>query len=488
MNGTDDVMPTEVSQTLSSEVTELDNPVLEQAVATNASTVAPRAERDTTTPNEADSAMSASSAIPDSSMIEGSSPPEENSRSATTSPSNQVLEAIEDPWETVDFPDAVIPIEQLPEGESIDILTSLEQQNQTLRDRVTYLETTLETAQTNLCQEVARWESLALAGDERLQEQVKSQEQTIAKYVDDLTATQKKVTELFSQLELSHQTAQRQQVIMESINTQLHNSQERVAQLERECAGVHQQNIEQAQQVLQQSHQIRDLHARLHRQQRYALQYKAALEKSLEVPSNAPTTPTLLSETTATQLGAKKVNIPKPTPVQPWSAPDPEADDASQKAWLNSFMSDSETLPTTEVSTNFDWQPSTELGDSHVSFNLEESSISDADIDALNEQLSASESTSLQGPTTSPFITLQSSQQTAPSNDSEVKAEAFLGDNGESDGVSDSLPKLESIGAVDLPTFHKGADHEAPEINTTTAHSAPLSSKSSSSDSETIDS
>ncbi|MBE9032168.1 hypothetical protein IQ266_20730 [filamentous cyanobacterium LEGE 11480] len=408
-----DAMTPRVSAALSSEVTELDNPVLEKATAENAPMVTPLAE----------------------------------AAEAPTSGENinpvEDIDLPTDEWETVSFPDAVIPIETLPESESIDIVTSLEQQNQTLRDRVSYLETTLATAQTNLCQEVARWESLALAGDERLQEQAQTQEQTIAKYVEELTDTQKKVTHLFAQLELSHQTAQRQQVVMETINTQLRNSQERVAQLERECAGVHQQNIDQSQQVLQQEHQIRDLQARLQRQQRYTLQYKAALEKSLEVPAVTSATPALLSETTPHQLGAKQVNMPKPSPVQPWSAPTTEAEESnanSEKAWLNSFMSDSETLPTEDVVTNFDWQPSEETPDAPVSFNLDELpddaaiELDIAQFNAEGNRLDAWENS-----TASPFITLQINHDD--------------GVNSEPKALETASPKLESIGAVDLPMF-----------------------------------
>jgi hypothetical protein len=383
-----DVMPAAVTHApnlnaLSSEVTELDNPVLAHA------TVQP-------------------TAVPDFKI---------------------------DAWETVAFPDAIVDVQSLPEAPSIDIVTSLEQQNQTLRDRVGYLETTVATAQTHLCQEVARWESLALQGDERLQEQLQTQEQTIGKYINELTETQKQVSDRFAQLELAHQTAQRQQIIMETLNTQLRNSQERVAQLERECAGIHQQNVDQAQQILQHEHQRRDLQSRLQRQQRYTLQYKAALEKSLEVPTGpAPAAPALLSETTHNQLAAKHVTMPKPSPVQPWSAPATEAEDDSQKAWLNAFLSESTEFPTDDVMANFDWQPSQPTGNTPVSFNLDELP-EDGQILMDPDRLPTWEQ-----PAASPFITLQSSPQ--ESDETTVETE-------------NPAPKRESLGAIDLPMFAK---------------------------------
>jgi hypothetical protein len=319
-----------------------------------------------------------------------------------------------DAWETVAFPDAIIDVSGLPEAESIDIVSSLESQNQTLRNRVSDLETTLSQAQSHLCQEA-----------------VQTQEQTIAQYINDLTDSQQKVAAVFAQLEHGHQTAQRQQIVMETLNTQLRNSQERVAQLERECAGVHQQNVDQAQQILQQAHQVQDLQSRLQRQQRYTLQYKAALEKSLDVtPTTAPAIPALLSETTANQLAAKAVTMPKPCPVKPWSAPEAEGEDNSQKAWLNSFLSDSAEFPTEHVLANFDWQPSQPIDQTPISFNLE----------ALPEdgqiELDISWETPIAG--ASPFITLQ-----ATAIDGETAAE------------SEPAPKRESLAAVDLPMFAK---------------------------------
>lgn len=354
-------------------------------------------------------------------------------------PSDRAIDA----WETVAFPDAIIDVSGLPEGESIDIVSSLESQNHTLRDRVNYLETTLSQAQSHLCQEVARWESVALRGDERVQAAVQAKEQTIAQYVNELTDSQQKTAELFAQLEHAHQTAQRQQIVMETLNTQLRNSQERVAQLERECAGVHQQNVDQAQQILQQAHQVQDLQSRLQRQQRYTLQYKAALEKSLDVnPTPAPAIPALLSETTANQLAAKAVTMPKPCPVKPWSAPEAEAgEDNSQKAWLNSFLSDSAEFPTEHVLANFDWQPSQPIDNTPVSFNLEalpEDGQIELDINRLADPASRLDSWETPIAGASPFITLQ-----ATAIDGETAAE------------SEPAPKRESLAAVDLPMFAK---------------------------------
>jgi hypothetical protein len=396
MNEVDVIAPA-VTETLSSVVTELDNPVLHQVPVESTPALVPLVTTD------------------------------------------RPLDA----WETVAFPDAIIDVSGLPEGESIDIVTSLENQNHTLRDRVSYLETTLSQAQSHLCQEVARWESLALRGDAQLQAAVQTQEQTIAQYINELTDSQQKIAEVFTQLEQAHQSAQRQQIVMETLNTQLRNSQERVAQLERECAGVHQQNVDQAQQILQQAHQVQDLQSRLQRQQRYTLQYKAALEKSLDVVTPAtPAIPALLSETTANQLAAKAVTMPKPCPVKPWSAPEAEAEANSQKAWLNSFLSESAEFPTENVLANFDWQPSQPIDPTPVSFNLDELP-EDGQVELDRDRLANPTAPRLDSWETpiagaSPFITLQA---TTIDGETEVEAEP--------------APKRESLAAVDLPMFAK---------------------------------
>jgi len=49
-------------------------------------------------------------------------------------------------------------------------------------------------------------------------------------------AAQDQVRSLFHELEASHKTAQRQEILIETLTAQLESSQERVAQLERECS------------------------------------------------------------------------------------------------------------------------------------------------------------------------------------------------------------------------------------------------------------
>ena len=100
---------------------------------------------------------------------------------------------------------------------------------------------------------------------------------------EELHTLKEQLTRLFHTLESSHQAAQRQQILIETLSEQLESSQQRVAQLERECSLTQQRYNEQSQQLLQAANTCRELRSRLYRQQRQTLQFKAALEKSLEM-------------------------------------------------------------------------------------------------------------------------------------------------------------------------------------------------------------
>ncbi|MBD2075353.1 hypothetical protein H6F86_15910 [Phormidium sp. FACHB-592] len=184
------------------------------------------------------------------------------------------------------------------------------QQQATLHDRLTQAETALE----HLSDEelAARHRSQAVGN---LLESTgnSGQEQP-------LDSAQERLQQLLQELERSHQTAQRQQILVETLTEQLSSSQERIAQLERDCALAQQRHNEQVQQVLQAENTCRDLRLRLHRQQQQTLQFKAALEKSLEMPAvyghPAITDIALAGHATVPDASAL---LPKNSPVKPWS-------------------------------------------------------------------------------------------------------------------------------------------------------------------------
>lgn len=113
-------------------------------------------------------------------------------------------------------------------------------------------------------------------------------ESMLEQQTQELSAAGEQINSLFQQLETAVQTVQRQESLIENYKSQLEISQQRLAQLERECAKVQTSYNEQSHQILQSDTTCRELRSRLMRQQRQTLQFKAALEKCLEspVPSN----------------------------------------------------------------------------------------------------------------------------------------------------------------------------------------------------------
>ncbi|MFM7427200.1 MAG: hypothetical protein ACKO7W_19735 [Elainella sp.] len=192
----------------------------------------------------------------------------------------------------------------------IGLIQELNQCNGILMDRVSQLEEALETSQSALQAEVGRVQDTEIGQDWNNSQ--------------DWATVQDQVANLFNQLEFAHQTNQRQQILIETLTGQLENSQERVAQLEREAALIQQRYDEQAQFLAKSEHTNRDLQARLQRQQRYTLQFKVALERSLEVA--APSYETSLyeinpeSKPVSFETTENPQFLPKAKQIQPWSA------------------------------------------------------------------------------------------------------------------------------------------------------------------------
>lgn len=133
------------------------------------------------------------------------------------------------------------------------------------------------------------------------------QETLLAQQTEEFNTLHEQLARLFNALESSHQASVRQQILIETLSEQLQSGQERIAQLERECSYTQQRHNEQSHQLLQAANTCRDLRSRLQRQQQQTLQFKAALEKSLEMPKTTDTQPT--------QRGF----VPKAQPIQAWS-------------------------------------------------------------------------------------------------------------------------------------------------------------------------
>ncbi|MEK0182062.1 hypothetical protein [Microcoleus anatoxicus] len=266
-------------------------------------------------------------------------------------PGAVVVDTPEADWETVDFPNA-ISVNAIPttsEGKNlpsqtevpltdispisdhlknllanteqakgkgstpVTLMQALHECNRDLLGRISQLETALQESQTKLQQ----------------------REALLEKQNAELQNTQAQLTRLFGKLEVSNQTLQSQEILVENLTNQLATSQTRLATVERESAATVMRYNEQLHQLVTTENVCKELRSRLHRQQRHTLQFKAALEKSLEMPhpkSIAPTEPVENTEDTASaQLesllaAVKSQNVPvspifNTSPVQPWSDP-----------------------------------------------------------------------------------------------------------------------------------------------------------------------
>lgn len=258
-------------------------------------------------------------------------------------------------WTTVNFPNAIdldsIPEaapEPTPEPTQIGIrVKDLEQQNQRLRSRAAELEFALGEAHATLRSETKRLETQlstqqAEAEQRALKEAQLSQQQTVmiakqrqaldasrqrlqdqeaqlAEQVEAINAVQLEVKQLAQNLDQAHQVHQKQQILIETLTAQLEASQAQVAQLERDCALTKQQYDEQIQQLRQSEAACRDLRSRLHRQQQYTLQFKAALEKCLDVSATQKIEESVDQAISQSECHAEPVGFVKAQPVQPWS-------------------------------------------------------------------------------------------------------------------------------------------------------------------------
>jgi hypothetical protein len=258
----------------------------------------------------------------------------------------------EEDWETVDFPNAI----------SIDALLVSSEEAQTSSSALSYpaesiqeaiapgasqpaLVAQLQQENLELDSRIEQLETLLHECRQSLQQQ-RSQALDRQKLLDRRTLDLKSVTGQIEQLSEHIQSAtrqiQQQQQQIAYLGTELQTSQEIRAKLERECALTQQQYQEQSQILAQTQTTCRDLRARLHRQQRHTLQFKAALEKCIETPlekANAIASlgqstledPTDLLETIGSDATAQNLSnntlFPKADPIKPWSISDSDPEE-----------------------------------------------------------------------------------------------------------------------------------------------------------------
>lgn len=189
--------------------------------------------------------------------------------SASVIPESSLTEAACGETEAAIFQEDLIEGFEEFETEDRQIIERLQQQNQALVDTVTQLEQALAESQQQLQSQIRR---------------SRSADSLIAQQAEEIDKTQEQIAFVVNELELARQTSQRQQLVIENLSEELELSQQHMAKLERECVLLQEGNNTKEQKLIISEKQIQELNSRLLRQQRYTLQYKAALQQCLEVP------------------------------------------------------------------------------------------------------------------------------------------------------------------------------------------------------------
>ena len=231
----------------------------------------------------------------------------------------------DDAWDVVDLPGTVgepklassnSPLAVIREKELLTLIRDLNECNDVLLTKISRLETALGESQQSVRAEVDR----AKAAEEKRVEQLSAQQATAQQTAQ---TAQQQVAQLVGQLDTAEQTIQRQQLIHETLQAEFNEAQDRITQLERECALTTQQHADEAQARIKAETTNRDLRSRLQRQQRYTLQFKAALEKSLTVNARPASRVTSVVQDPFSfnePDSLDRVTMPRAERIAPWNA------------------------------------------------------------------------------------------------------------------------------------------------------------------------
>ncbi len=204
------------------------------------------------------------------------------------------------------------------ETELLALIHDLNECNDALLSRVTQLEETLEQTQAASKAEIEKAQAATRTIQERMSKQMSAEHASVQQVSQN---AQQQVAKVVTQLETTEQALSRQQLINENLQTELDNSLERITQLERDCALNAQAHAEEAKARVKAETTSRDLKARLQRQQRYTLQFKAALEKSLTVSSRTEGSSIKADVTQPVPFkDTASVVMPKAQRIMPWAS------------------------------------------------------------------------------------------------------------------------------------------------------------------------
>ncbi|XTZ09718.1 MAG: hypothetical protein ACQZ3N_05915, partial [cyanobacterium endosymbiont of Rhopalodia yunnanensis] len=187
-----------------------------------------------------------------------------------------------------------IEVSETPSSTSIEISLTPENDQVTSRDWFN-LARKLQKQNRELLESIVNLEQSLAESQKQLQEQVQQ-----ARRNDFLIAEKTvQVNAIKEQFQTAQKQFQEQQQELNTIIEKLVTTQSKLVSFEHQCTQLKQRYREKADRLDHSEKQIEELQARLQRQQRYALQYKAALDECLSKSSRKQIQPSIDSLSSA---------------------------------------------------------------------------------------------------------------------------------------------------------------------------------------------
>lgn len=141
-------------------------------------------------------------------------------------------------------------------------------------------------------------------------EQSQNSDLLIAQQADEIKKYQQELADFSQKSQISQQKIHEQKLIIDNLTQHLELSQQHTAQLERECTLLQEKCNEKTYEAISQQQKVKELSARLDRQQRYTLEYKALSDKY-----NHEVAPKEVGHNSPVDQPLKAQN----QPIKPWS-------------------------------------------------------------------------------------------------------------------------------------------------------------------------
>ncbi len=162
-----------------------------------------------------------------------------------------------------------------------------------------------------LLESIVKLEQALAESQQQLQEQGRQARRNDS-FVTQQTA---QINHIKAQFQAAQEKSEQQQLKLTTLQEQLTTTQSQLAQVERQCTLLKQRYQDKANQLNHSQKQLEELETRLQRQQRYALQYKAALDECLSKSGRKQVPPPI---TSPGSVNTRTSNI---TSIKTWSEP-----------------------------------------------------------------------------------------------------------------------------------------------------------------------